>query len=227
MSFPVRDTGGEEIEPLSQKMHHAVTYMLVDIGTQINQTFQTASKELVIGWEVPSERYIWKDKDTGEETERAKVITRRFTASLARSSHLKAILETWRGQPFTPEELQEFDLSTILGINCYIQVMHKTVKRTGGIFPEVSAVMPLPPGTATLKPERNIIQFHMSVDKVIPDNVPNWIKKRILASPEWAQLSGAAAPPGQQPGPVGSPPPGFDAPPQYDIPPPGDDDIPF
>lgn len=223
MSFPVRDTGGEEIPPLTQKMHHAVTFLLVDIGTQLNQHFQTYSKELVIGWEVPSERYTWEDKDTGEKTERAKMITRRFTASLARSSHLKAILETWRNKPFSEDELKNFDLSTILGINGYIQVMHKPTKR-GGIFPEVSAVMPLPPGTATLKPEREIIQFHMSTDTVIPENMPNWIKKRILASPEWLQISGGAAPP--QAGPAGSPPPGFDTPPPIDSY--GqDDDIPF
>lgn len=219
MSLTSRDTGGEQQEPVTQAVHHAVCCGIWDCGTQVNPRFQTAQLKVVFMWEVPGETHTWKNRDTGEETTRPKVITRRFTNSLSTKAHLRAMLESWRGKPFTEQELNGFHLGKVAGANCLIQVIHEPT-RQGGIFPKVANVMKLVPGTPVLEPVRETIVFDIDEATEIPEFTPSWIKNMILASPEWAQKTGAAEADQQ----MGTPPPGYDAPPPIDA---YDDDIPF
>ena len=63
---------------------------------------------------------------------------------------LRKDLESWRGKPFTAQELEGFDLEALLSVGCFINVMHQT--REGQTYANVAAVMRLPKGMTAPSP---------------------------------------------------------------------------
>ena len=123
----VKENGGSNIPILEEGSYPAVCYMLVDIGMQKNERYGNSSRKVIIGWEVAGEHVLVE----GEEKPR--VFSARYTASLNEKSLLRRDLAAWRGRDFTEEELKAFDLKSILGAPCLIQIIHK--EATAGSMP--------------------------------------------------------------------------------------------
>lgn len=222
MSLTSRDTGGAEIEPVTPGIHMAVSIGLFDLGTQTNTFFQTTYKRVVLMFEVPGEQVTFTDRN-GQEVTKSKLITREYTNSLSNKAHLRHHLESWRNKRFTPEELDGFSLLAVLKASAQIQVMHETTKRNT-IYPVINMIMPYPQGTAKLVPTLPVIAFDVESDSEIPAETPNWIRDKIIVSPEWRERHGQAPPPGAAPPPATQP-GEYDhqQPPPYNP----EDDIPF
>jgi hypothetical protein len=54
------------------------------------------------------------------------MVSMSYPISMDERSNLRKMLETWRGRAFTAEELKKFDLESVLGAPCQIQVAHDT-----------------------------------------------------------------------------------------------------
>jgi hypothetical protein len=65
--------------------------------------------------------------------------------SLGEKANLTKYLTSWRGKPFTAEELKGFDLERLVNAPALIQVAHKA-KRDGSDRDYIAAVMGLPKG---------------------------------------------------------------------------------
>jgi hypothetical protein len=52
------------------------------------------------------------------------MVSMSYPNSLHEKSNQRKMLELWRGKKFTPEELKKFDLESVLGAPCQIQVAH-------------------------------------------------------------------------------------------------------
>lgn len=66
------------------------------------------------------------------------------TMSLHSRSRLRKLLEAWRGQKFTDEELEGFDLEVLLGKGAYIQVSHNAGNER--VYANIDSIMKLPKG---------------------------------------------------------------------------------
>lgn len=121
-----------------------------------------------------------------------------YTASLAEKAKLRKQLETWRGRAFTEVELFGFDLDSILGVGCLLNIVHNKGSR-GGTFANVGAVMKLAKGMVTPKPDNSYVR----------------VKDRKAKAP---------APPAPRPVPVSRPKPEEEPPNHFEI---TDDDVPF
>lgn len=186
MALIAKDKGGSDYEPLNTGMHHAVCYGIVDLGTQSGGKFEPKRKVAFL-WEVPSER-IKFEKD-GEKKDLPRGISALFTLSLSSKSKLRPMLESWRGRPFTEEELSGFDLKSVLGANCFINVVHQagTGPNAGKTYANVASVNPLAKGMPKLKSENPQVWFSIDEcgDKITcPANVPDWLKGKIMQSEE-------------------------------------------
>jgi len=73
---------------------------------------------------------------------------RSFGLSLGEKSHLRPLLEAWRGKKFTKEELEGFDIEKLIGVNCQVQVIHNEYK--GKVYGNVQAVVPAARGVAKM-----------------------------------------------------------------------------
>ena len=85
------------------------------------------------------------------------LIQKRYTLSLGEKATLRHDLESWRGKPFTQDELDGFDVERLIGVSALLNVVHKAGSK-GGTFANVAAVSPLIRGMAKLEPSGDYVR---------------------------------------------------------------------
>ena len=183
MSLTISDTTTtDEYNPPEAGTFTARCASLIDLGTQATEwegKAKTAHKVL-LSFEI-----------TDSENRRADgsphLLSKRFTASLHAKAGLRKFLESWRGRPFTPEELAGFDLKNILGLHCLIGIVHET--KGDKTYANISSVMKLPKGMPAGAAELDPVAFDLAA--------PNWqvfaglssrLQGQIAESPEYAAI---------------------------------------
>jgi hypothetical protein len=128
-------------EPIPVGMHQAVCAMVCDIGTHKGeyQGKQTLRHQAVIIWELDEKKTI--GQFAGERFQASKF----YTLSLDEKANLRKDLQSWRGQAFTPEELKGFDIERLVGVNCFLNVIHEDGKA------KITAITPLAKGMPKIK----------------------------------------------------------------------------
>lgn len=183
MSLIINEGSSTSIPLLPEDTYPAVCNMLVDLGEQYSEKFDKTSRQILICWEIPSEKL-----DNGE----SRRLSKTYTASLNSKGNLRRDLIAWRGRDFTVDELKAFDLKNIVGAPCMLQVIHRVgqdgVKRAviGGIM-KLPKGMPLP----TLTNGWTIYDLDAddAEDKI--EELPEWIQERIKGSETWKHLTEA------------------------------------
>jgi hypothetical protein len=156
MSVIVTDNGGT-FEAIPTGVFPGVCCSLWDLGLQPGFQGQGQAHKIVLGWEI-DER-----KKEGEWAGKRFVVTKTYTASLNEKANLRHDLESWRGKPFTGEELKGFDLEHVVGAPCMLNLVAQTTK-AGKVWTGIVAIMPLAKGAERLQPE------------VPRDYMPKWIQ---------------------------------------------------
>lgn len=127
---------GTKFAPAPAGSHAAVCCDVVDLGI-VETTYQgqTKRKHMVrLSWQIDEPR------DDGKPF----MVSKRYTLSLREKAGLRKDLESWRGRPFTEAELAKFDVEILLGVGCFLNVVHRTVGTD--TYANVAAIMKLPKG---------------------------------------------------------------------------------
>jgi len=74
------------------------------------------------------------------------LVTQIYTLSLHEKANLRKDLESWRGRPFSEEELKGFDLERLIGVPALVNVIHVKSKNDGKVRARLSSIMGLPKG---------------------------------------------------------------------------------
>jgi hypothetical protein len=193
-----------DFTPAPAGTHLAICYRLIDLGTQLT-TYQgqppRPQHKIVISWELPEARMADGQPYT---------VHQRYTFSLHKQAALRADLESWRGRPFTDEELEAFDLERLLGQPCMLSIVHR--QHGDRTHAHVTAVTRLPKGMAAPdRPTHQPVAFSLATpDWRVFQKLSLGLQEAIKRSPEYAEATRQ---------------PMADAPPERrgDI----DDDIPF
>lgn len=174
MTFPVGGSGGD-FKRVPAGTHLAVCNLVADLGVQPGSTmFPNPKRQIVIRWEVPSERTEYEKE--GQKTEGPLTISRTLTASMNEKAGLRQLLEGWRGKKFTDEEAAKFDVSAILGKACILSV--KETDKGGETYANVAGVSPLMRGMETPKAENPLLYFGEDNSAQF-DELPKWIREKI------------------------------------------------
>jgi len=189
MTFIVENTStGGEFTPVPAGLHLARCYRIVDLGTQtveyMGETKQ--QRKIMLGWELHG-----KD-DSGNElvtnTGNPLAIFKNYTLSWNEKANLRTDLQGWRNKPFTEEEMRRFDISSILGAWCMLNVIQRPGKN-GKMYSNVGSISPVPPivKQAGLPPAVNPNQiFRLAEpDYDLFETFGKGLKEKIQASPEW------------------------------------------
>jgi hypothetical protein len=134
--MPIIAKGGGNFTPAPAGTHVAVCVDVIDHG-DVEVTYQgkTQWKHMItIVWQI----------DENLPDGKPFLVRRRYTCSLHEKAILRRDLESWRGRAFTDQELQGFDLETVLSAVCLLNVIHEV--RNGSTYANVASVMPLPKG---------------------------------------------------------------------------------
>lgn len=125
---------GTKFAPAPAGTHAAVCCDVRDLGVlEVSWQGQTKKQhKVLISWQIDESR------DDGKPF----LVSRRYTLSLFDTSGLRKDLEIWRGRAFTEAELQGFDLETVIGKGCLLNVVHR--QSGGDTYANVAGVMALP-----------------------------------------------------------------------------------
>lgn len=192
MSFYVEDKGGE-FERCPPGSHLARCYRIVDLGTQ-KKEFKGVAKmlhQITIYWEIhgsDDEGQPLKMKDG-----RPFGTFQNYTLSWSPKANLRIDLQSWRGKEFTEEEMRRFDLKTVLGAWCMLNLIDSK-GNDGKTYTNVKGITPVP---AVIKksglPEPvNPLQIFQldSPDMEMFATFHERLKAKIAQSPEWQKLQG-------------------------------------
>jgi hypothetical protein len=190
MSFIVEDTGGSfESTPVGS--HLARCYRIVDVGTQKSEYMGQTKylHKIMLGWEIHGTH----DDGTPIKMKdgRPFAMFKNYTLSWSEKATLRIDLQSWRGKPFTAEEMRRFDLKTVLGAWCMLNVIERQ-GNDGKMYVNVANITPVPSvvkqhglPTAINKNEIfNLAEPDMEMFNSFSEN----LKKKIMASPEWEKL---------------------------------------
>ncbi len=129
--------------PAPAGTHQAVCVDVIDKG-MVETTWEGKKKmqhKIAIAWQIDELR------DDGKRF----VLYRRYTLSLNEKASLRKDLESWRGRAFTRDEEMGFDVESVIGANCLINIQHnKSGEKT---YANVVSVMPLLKGMPKLAAE--------------------------------------------------------------------------
>ena len=151
--------------------HVARCYSIVDMGVQVGsyQGVPNRAHKVQISWELPTEKM---------NDGRVFSVQRIFTASLHEKAGLRAVLESWRGKPFSAEELHGFNISKLLGAPCMVNVTLNDNGKT-----KVSAISPVPKGLEVPPQVNKSVHFDLShYDEDVFQGLGKWIKGEIMKS---------------------------------------------
>ena len=166
-------------EAIPTGLQQAVCSIVCDIGTHVGeyQGKQIKRRQIVVIWELDEK------KTEGQFAGEPFQISKFYTLSLDQKANLRKDLESWRGRPFTADELMGFDLEQLIGANCFLNIIEDGGKT------KISAITPIPK--------------NMPKIKQVLHGEPEWIGKFRAKSLEAtqggkrAEASGASAPQAQ------------------------------
>ena len=219
MSFYVEDKGGN-FERSPPGMHLARCYRIVDLGTQKSEYMDQTKylHKIMIGWELHGV------DDSGKPLKmidgRPFAIFKNYTLSWSEKANLRLDLQSWRGKPFSQEEMRKFDLKNVLGAWCMLNVIERQ-GQNGNTYSNVDSVSPVP---TIIK--QNGLPNPVNKNEMFNLQEPDWVlfetfsdnlKQKIINSPEFEKVKKAADYQKDANAEANSPKPAFDE----------DDDIPF
>lgn len=171
--------------PAPAGTHVARCYSCIALGTQKSDIYADSFK-IMLQFELPNEPMEQPDGSSAPM-----VVSKEFTFSKGKKSNLRKMLESWRGKPFTDEQLENFEVSDVVGAPCMLTIVHQTAAG-GGTYAKIEAITGVPKGL-TCPP-----QFHKSIKYEIEQgmddtykNLPDWIRKKIDNCEEWIHPAAA------------------------------------
>ena len=160
MPLLAKDTTGTQFPklPLPEAgTTQAVCCAVWDLGLQLSSFKNEDGSDkyqhkIIIAWEVtelinaPESEYHGKPY----------MMNKKYTLSLGEKANLRHDLESWRGKPFTDDELKlGVDLEKLYGVNCLLGIKHEPNRNDASIvYANVTAILPLTKGTEKLPPMR-------------------------------------------------------------------------
>jgi hypothetical protein len=193
MSLYAENKGGD-FERAPTGSHLGRCYRIVDLGTQKTE-FQGTVKfqhKVMFGFELS----IISDGGSSVKMRdgRPFAIFKNYTLSWSDKATLRQDLQSWRGKPFSQDELNRFDLKNVLGQWGMVNVIERA-GANGKTYMNVSTITPVPAMIRQQGMPQGINKLEMftlsNPDMEMFNTFSENLKAKIASSPEWQKLSQA------------------------------------
>jgi len=166
--------------------HTARCFKMIHIGTveDMYEGKPRVQNKVRITFEVLDEFRVFKEED-GEQP---MLIDKEYTVSFHENANLRRDLENWRGKGFSPEELEGFDITKLIGAYAMISITHMKTKK-GVPYAGITSISGLPKGLAKPKPvsDNFIFDYNENFSTEAVEEFPDFIKDKIKASREYEE----------------------------------------
>jgi hypothetical protein len=132
-------SGKSDFVQAPEGVHNAVCVDVVDLG-MVSTSFGP-KHQIRIVWEL--ETLMPPDK-RNPQVQRPFMASKWYTASIGSKANLRKDLQSWRGKPFTEEELDKFDVDNVLQKPCRL-VIQEYDKQDGSKGTKVISIMKADP----------------------------------------------------------------------------------
>ena len=176
----------QEFAPIDAGTYLARCVQVLDLGTQTTEWMGEIkqTRKVRLAFETPTETKVFKE----ENGEQPYMLSKEYTLSLGEKANLRADLESWRGKTFTAEELEGFDLFTILGVPCMITVTHKTSKDGQKTFATITGISKIMKGMECPEAHNELIKFAIDEwEDATFEKLSKYTQEKIYNSLEWAK----------------------------------------
>ena len=159
MPIYAKSSGGTQYAPAPSGTFAAVCVDVVDMGlVKVSWGGKEKSQhKITIVWQIDEER------DDGKPH----AVRKRYTLSLHEKAQLRKDLEAWRGRPFTDEELQGFDVETVIGVGAMVSIIHN--QKDGSTYANVASVSRMPKGMQPPHPRDYVRICERAEAQVMPE----------------------------------------------------------
>lgn len=172
MEFIAKSEGNTNIPKLENGVYTAISSMLIDLGGQKSLLDGNVRRKFMMIWNIVGE-FIEVNNE-----QLPRVMSKEYTLSLNEKSNLRKDLQAWRGQAFTEEELQGFDLLSIMNKPCQLQIINE--EKNGKTYNNISSIMAIPKGMEVEPLEETTIFITNNSETWTNWNkIPKWIKDKI------------------------------------------------
>lgn len=188
--------------PYVDKTYPADTYparcvRLYDLGTH-QEVFNQESKDIhkvQLVFEIMDDDIRIEVDVDGKMKKLRRFASIDFTMSMDKRANLYKVLKGWRGKDFTQEELEDFDLDSILDKPCMLTIERSESKwNPGRFYNNITAIGGVPKGMKVPKLEAEAFSFSIEANDELRDEIPEWVQEKITSSYEWLALQNDGLP---------------------------------
>lgn len=171
--------------------HVARCIAVIDLGTHTeNTTFgEKTNRKLRFSWELPDETHVFDEKKGAQPF----TVHKSYNFFVSEKASLRKDLESWRGRPFTEDEISNFELADVVGATCMLNVVHTT--KGDKTYANIASITPLPKSLKGSVPDAsNPLVFYtitQGKDHAF-ESLPPFLKEQIAKCHEWQSKSPSA-----------------------------------
>ena len=164
--------------------HIARCYQVVDLGTQDDPKWGNASHKLRFAWELCEEM-----TDFGKGKKEPFSVSMTVNFFFGKNSNFTKVMEGWKGGPFSDKEMEKFELKTLVGKACMLNVVHQT--SGDATYANVASVSPVPLKWQDRVPPMHNKGIYFEVE-MGPESrefllLPDFMQKIIVKCHEWRE----------------------------------------
>jgi hypothetical protein len=189
LKAPSGNNTSRQIAP--EGAYPARCYQIIDLGTTM-QTGQFPGKKRKVQFifELPTETYEF-EKGEGLKPFYARSI---YNLSMNEKAVLRRDIEAWAGKKMSNEIAGEFDIFTLLGRPCIVNITH--IEKGDAKYANIIGMSPLPKGMDCPPAFNTPLCYNTEEhDEAVFSQLPEFIQDKIKMSDEWiARISKPSAP---------------------------------
>lgn len=177
--------------------HVARVFKFMNLGTRF-QEYQGVMKEypdtlINLSFELPNEINEYEVEKDGvkEKVSKPFAISREFTLSMGSKSNLRPIVEGIIGVKLTDEEAKAFDIETLVGMACIVNITHTKSQDGQKTYANLVSTAPLMKGMTVPEAFNPLViqdVSDMTVEEI--DALPEWLGNKIKDSDEFKRKIG-------------------------------------
>jgi hypothetical protein len=186
-SIKAKVGGGKDFDPIPAGIHLAICTQVVDLGWQPGSgKYPRPKHQVYLKFEIPGHVVEW-EKD-GKRMSGPGTIGRKFGLSLSDKGHLRPFLVGWRGKQFTAEEEEGFEITSVIGKVCQLNVIHEQGESNGKTYAKIASAFglvkeqkeALAKDPSRAKPQGDLIVYSPEAhDQAMFDKLPEWMQEVI------------------------------------------------
>ena len=186
MSIYATQPAKQERELIKAGTHAAYLYRVIYLGThkRVFDGKESQAQKIWIDFELPKEVVEYEDEKTKEKKTFVRSIGQEFTLSLHEKGKLLPMIQGWLGRTLTVEEVQSFDICTLLGKPTFLTIVHAAAKN-GNTYANIASVAPIMEGYNMPRPFNKPTEIGKAEwDGEAYKALPEFLRKKIEESNE-------------------------------------------